>query len=149
MTFASLPRQELMLPETLELSGAESAWLADALPAFARLGFALDPFGPSTFVVRAIPASALGEEPLALLRDLVAEGCAGVGQSGTDAVMERLLQLLACRLAIKAGQRLKVEEIRSLLRQLDGLDRGSTCPHGRPLWRKLTVRELERFFGRA
>ena len=149
MTSASLSRQELMLPETLELSGAESAWLAETLPAFAQLGFALDPFGPTTFVVRAIPASALREEPLALLRDLVAEGCAGVGQPGINAVMERLLQLLACRLAVKAGQRLRVEEIRSLLHQLDGLDRSSTCPHGRPLWWKLTVREVERFFGRA
>jgi len=148
-TSASLSRQELMLPETLELSGAESAWLAETLPAFAQLGFALDPFGPTTFVVRGIPASALREEPLALLRELVAEGCAGVGQPGTDTVMERLLQLLACRLAVKAGQRLRVEEIRSLLHQLDGLDRSSTCPHGRPLWWKLTVREVERFFGRA
>jgi DNA mismatch repair protein MutL len=149
MTSASLPRQELMLPETLEVSGAESAWLAEALPAFAQLGFALDPFGPTTFVVRTIPASALREEPLALLRDLVAEGCAGLGPPGTDAVIGRLLQLLACRLAIKAGRRLKVEEIRSLLRKLDGLDRSSTCPHGRPLWWKLAVREVERFFGRA
>jgi DNA mismatch repair protein MutL len=149
MTSASLPRQELMLPETLELSGAESVWLAETLPAFAQLGFAVDPFGPTTFVVRAIPAAALREEPLALLRDLVAEGCAGFGQPETDAAMERLLQLLACRLAIKAGQRLRVEEMRALLRQLDGLDRSSTCPHGRPLWWKLTVREVERFFGRA
>ena len=149
MTSAPLPRQELMLPETLELNGAESAWLAESLPAFAKLGFALDPFGPTTFVLRAIPASALREEPLALLRDLVAEGCAGVAEPGTEAMMERLLQLLACRLAIKAGQRLRVEEIRSLLHQLDALDRSSTCPHGRPLWWKLTVREVARFFGRA
>jgi len=46
MTSASLPRQELMLPETLEVSGAESAWLAETLPAFAQLGFALDLSGP-------------------------------------------------------------------------------------------------------
>jgi DNA mismatch repair protein MutL len=149
ITAASLPRQELMLPETLELNGAESAWLAETLPAFTKLGFTIEPFGPTTFVVRAIPASALRQEPLAVLRDLVAEGCAGVGQPGTHAVMERLLQLLACRLAIKAGQRLEVEEIRFLLHQLDGLDRSSTCPHGRPLWWKLTIREVERFFGRT
>jgi DNA mismatch repair protein MutL len=149
MTSASLPRQELMLPETVELSGAESAWLAEALPRFALLGFVVEPFGPNTFVVRAVPASALREEPLALLRALVAEGCAAAGQPGTDTMMERLLQLLACRLAIKAGQRLTVQEIRSLLCQLDGLDRSSTCPHGRPLWWKLTMREVERLFGRA
>ncbi|HVO84484.1 MAG TPA: DNA mismatch repair endonuclease MutL [Syntrophobacteria bacterium] len=149
LTAASLPRQELLLPETLELNGAESAWLEETLPVFTQLGFAIEPFGPTTFVVRAIPASALREEPLALLRDLVAEGCAGVAEPGTHAVMEGLLQLLACRLAIKAGQRLEVEEMRSLLQQLDGLDRSSTCPHGRPLWWKLTIREVERFFGRA
>jgi DNA mismatch repair protein MutL len=144
-----LPRQDLMLPETLELTGEESAWLEECLPIMARLGFAVEPFGPTAFVVRAVPAAAIREEPLRLLRDLAAEGSGGVGQPGAETVLEKLLQLMACHLAIKAGRRLKPEEMTSLLAHLDALERSSTCPHGRPLWWKITVQEVERSFGRA
>jgi DNA mismatch repair protein MutL len=144
-----LPRQELMLPETLELTGAESAWLEESLPVVTRLGFTVEPFGATAFVVRAVPAAAIREEPLALLRDLVAEGSGGTGRPGAETVLEKLLQFLACRLAIKAGRRLKPEEMTSLLGHLDALERSSTCPHGRALWWKITVREVERSFGRA
>ena len=146
---APLRGQELMLPETLELTGAESAWLEESLPVVARLGFTVEPFGPAAFVVRAVPAAAIREEPLALLRDLVAEGSGGMGRPGVETVLEKLLQLMACRLAIKAGRRLKPEEMTSLLGHLDSLERSSTCPHGRALWWKITVRQVERSFGRA
>jgi DNA mismatch repair protein MutL len=146
---APLRRQELMVPESLELSGEESAWLEESLPLVTRLGFTVEPFGLTTFVVRAVPAAAVGEEPLALLRDLVAEGSGGMGRVGVETMLEKLLQLMACRLAIKAGRRLKPEEMTSLLGHLDSLERSSTCPHGRALWWKITVREVERSFGRA
>jgi DNA mismatch repair protein MutL len=68
---------------------------------------------------------------------------------GAGTVLEKLLQLMACRLAIKAGRRLKPEEMTSLLGHLDDLERSSTCPHGRALWWKITVREVERSFGRT
>ena len=148
-TSGPLPRQELMLPETLELPGAESAWLEESLAVVARLGFTVEPFGPTAFVVRAVPAAAIREEPLALLRDLVAEGSGGMGRPGVETVLEKLLQLMACRLAIKAGRCLKPAEMASLIGHLDALERSSTCPHGRALWWKITVREVERLFGRA
>jgi DNA mismatch repair protein MutL len=149
VSLAPLPRQELMLPETLDLTGEESAWLEESLPIVARLGFTVEPFGPAAFVVRAVPAAAIREEPLALLRDLVAQGSGGMVRPGAGTVLEKLLQLMACRLAIKAGRRLKPEEMTSLLGHLDDLERSSTCPHGRALWWKITVREVERSFGRT
>jgi DNA mismatch repair protein MutL len=124
-----------MITETVELTAEEAAWLEDSLPLFSRLGFRLEPFGSYTFIVRAVPAVVLRQEPLELLLELVAEGCKGVR--------------MACQIAIKAGQRLGREEIAALLQQLDGLDHCSTCPHGRPLWWKLTMGEVERMFGRA
>ena len=144
-----LASQILMVPETIELTGEETAWLRESLPLFSRLGFALEPFGHNTFVVQAVPAVALREEPQRLLLELVAAGCQGAGSLGAEALLEKLLQSMACRMAIKAGQRLGKDEMASLLQQLDGLDLSSTCPHGRPLWWKLTLGEVERMFGRA
>ncbi|MFP3869287.1 MAG: DNA mismatch repair endonuclease MutL [Syntrophobacteria bacterium] len=145
----SLAGQILMVPGTIEFTAEETAWLQDSLTLFSRLGFRLEFFGGRTFMVRAVPAALLRQEPLSLLQDLVAAGCGERIDPAPEAALESLLCWLACRLAIKAGQRLEREEITALLRQLDGLDYCSTCPHGRPLWWKFTMREVERIFHRT
>jgi DNA mismatch repair protein MutL len=144
-----LASQLLAVPETIEVTGKEAAWLEDSLPLFSRLGFGLEPFGTNTFVVRTVPAVALRQEPQGLLLELVASGCEGPKSLGPEALLEKLLQSMACRVAIKAGQKLGKDEMVTLLQKLDSLDISSTCPHGRPLWWKLTLNELERMFGRA
>ena len=144
-----LASQILMVPATIEVTGEEAAWLEDSLPMFSRLGFGLEPFGTNTFVVRAVPAVALRQEVQRLLLELVASGCEGARSLGAEALLENLLQSMACRVAIKAGQKMGKDEMVALVQQLDGLDLSSTCPHGRPLWWKLTLKELERMFGRV
>jgi DNA mismatch repair protein MutL len=144
-----LPSQILIVPETIEVTGEEAAWLEDSLPLFSRLGFGLEPFGTNTFVIRAVPAVALRQEVQRLLLELVASGCEGARSLGAEALLEKLLQSMACRVAIKAGQKMGKDEMVALLQKLDGLDLSSTCPHGRPLWWKITLEELERMFGRA
>ena len=144
-----LASQILVVPETIEVTGKEAAWLEDSLPLFSRLGFELEPFGTNTFVVRAVPAVATPQEAQRLLLDLVTSRCEGPKSLGTEDLLEKLLQSMACRVAIKAGQKLGKDEMAALLRKLDALDLSSTCPHGRPLWWKLTLNELERMFGRA
>ncbi|UCG20616.1 MAG: DNA mismatch repair endonuclease MutL [Deltaproteobacteria bacterium] len=144
-----LPSQILIVPETIEVTAEEAAWLEDSLPLFSRLGFELEPFGTNTFVIRAVPAVALRQEVQRLLLELVASGCEGARSLGAEALLEKLLQSMACRVAIKAGQKMGKDEIMALLKQLDGLDLSSTCPHGRPLWWKITLEELERMFDRA
>jgi DNA mismatch repair protein MutL len=148
-TAGQLASQILMVPETIELTAEEAVWLGKSLDLFEKLGFRLEPFGSNTFVVRAVPAAALRRKALGLLLDLVSAGCKGVSNPTPEALLENLLQSMACRVAVRAGQRLEREEISALLQQLDGLDHCSTCPHGRPLWWKLTVSELERMFGRG
>ncbi len=148
-TAGQLASQILMVPETVELTAKEAVWLEESLELFEKLGFRVEPFGSHTFVVRTVPAVALRREPLRLLLDLVSTGCMGVSEPSPEVLLENLLQSMACRVAIKAGQCLRREEIWTLLQQLDGLDHCSTCPHGRPLWWKLSVREVERMFGRT
>jgi DNA mismatch repair protein MutL len=148
-TGGSLASQVLAVPATIELTAEEGAWLEESLSLFERLGFGLDPFGANTFIIRAVPAMALRQDPVELLTDLVSVACAGGSDPSADMVLEKLLQSMACRLAIKAGKRLGQEEMVALMRQLDDLDLLSTCPHGRPLWWKLTMTDLERVFGRS
>ncbi len=148
-TSGRLASQILMVPETIELRAEEAVWLEESTELFEKLGFRVDPFGSHTFVVRTVPAVALGREPLGMFLDLVIAGCKGGSDPKPEVLLENLLQSMACRLAVKAGRRLGKQEMSTLLQQLDDLDHCSTCPHGRPLWWKLTVSEVERMFQRT
>ena len=85
------------------------------------------------------------EEFLRDLLDLLAEHVAG----STEKVLEKLLSTIACKAAVKAGQKLTLDEMDTLLARGSGADRSSACPHGRPTTLALTVAELEKQFKRT
>ena len=145
---AAPPSQLLALPQTLELTGAECAALAQSQELLEALGFRLEEFGGNSFLVRAVPASAAYREPLALLRDLAAD----LAESGLPAEAERARQELAarvaCHAALKAGQRLTAPEAADLLRDLLASSAPAVCPHGDPILVSFPVSQIDRRFGR-
>jgi DNA mismatch repair protein MutL len=92
-----------------------------------------------------VPALVADQDPAALLGDFL-----DLAEEGDPEVpmIERALEFMACRAAVKFGRRLAPEEIERLLRDADGLDFASACAHGRPTAIKLTLADLERFFQR-
>lgn len=142
------PRQALLFPRVVEVSPAQTAWVQDNLDLLAELGLVLEPFGGASFLLTAAPACLAGTDLEAAVLEAV-EAISPI-KSGTDpeAVRERARLALACRGAIKAGQTLSPEEMRSLLQQLDEVGSPATCPHGRPVWRLLSLPELHQMFRR-
>jgi DNA mismatch repair protein MutL len=142
-----IPAQTLLQPAAIELPTASARLLAEQLPVLARIGFQVEPFGPNTFLVRAIPALLSGSEPSAALRALVEdfEEDETPLQSEIEA---RIIARVCKRAAVKAGQTLSAEEQRALLLDLEGCQSPRTCPHGRPTMIHLSVDLLERQFGR-
>ena len=66
-----------------------------------------------------------------------------------DQVVDKLLALMACHGAIRAGQRLSKEEMVSLVEQLDEVEVPTNCPHGRPVFKRLSFYEIEKMFRRV
>ncbi|MGG5812237.1 DNA mismatch repair endonuclease MutL [Falsiroseomonas sp. CW058] len=140
--------QPLLLPAVVELPAADVARLLDRAADLARLGLEIEGFGPGAVLVRATPALLGAPEPAPILRDLAAE-LAEMGES--LALADRLdaaVARLACHGSIRAGRRMKPEEMAALLRQMEATPRAATCSHGRPTVLKLGKAELERLFGR-
>ncbi|MDJ0783159.1 MAG: DNA mismatch repair endonuclease MutL [Desulfosarcinaceae bacterium] len=140
--------QGLLLPETLELSHAEAEILERLQADMARMGLVVEPFGGTTFVIKAVPVI-LGKGAAAgIVRDVV-DRIAEVGfGSGVERVIESCLVTIACHRSIRAHQRLSEAEMKALLVQLGQCDNPAHCPHGRPTWVRWSVRELEKAFGR-
>jgi len=144
-----LESQKLLIPESFELTEAQ----ADALRANAelieKLGIELTPFGPKTMAVQAFPTLLAKAEPLDFVRDLIDL----LVDKGTNADAERLLDevlnMAACRAAVKAGQKLTDREIEQLLADKERTECAARCPHGRPTTIKFSTAELEKQFKRT
>ena len=140
--------QALLLPEVVELDEPSCDRLEERAGQLAEYGLALERFGPTAMLVRAVP-SVLGKGDVqALVRD-VADDLAHNG----DALLlgERLdlvLATMACHGSVRAGRTLSVAEMNALLREMEVTPRSGQCNHGRPTWVKLAHGDIEKLFGR-
>ncbi len=146
MVASGVERQPMLDPLVFDLSPEESAVIEQSLEELNRLGFELERFGPSSMLVRSVPAIAVGTDVQARLRDILKElGEGGVGSSWLDSVAVSV----ACHTSIRAGQSLSLPEMRELVEQLERTQQPRACGHGRPTMLRLTQDELERQFGRT
>ncbi|MFP3869111.1 MAG: DNA mismatch repair endonuclease MutL [Desulfobacteraceae bacterium] len=140
--------QPLLFPRPVELEAHQSAWLQDHLPIMRQAGIELEPFGGNTFLIIKVPACLMDQDLEALVLETVNALAPMKDMEDSTQVRERLRLTMSCRGAIKAGQRLTMEEMQQLLAQLDNLQISSHCPHGRPLWRLLSMEEIRQGFRR-
>ncbi len=143
-----LESQRLLVPRAVELSPAEAAALLANAELLDELGFEIEEFGTNTVLLRRYPTILQKANLEEVLRD-VADRLAGGGPAPTrQDLLDELLHSMACKAAIKAGQRLSDEEIRQLLAQRHLVENSHHCPHGRPTALLLSQAELDRQFGR-
>lgn len=144
-----IERQVLLFPPVLEFDFKEAAMLQERLPDLDRLGFELEPFGGRSYVLKGVPRLLGENECESLLRDVAAE-LSSLGSSGRiEEALESLLVTMACHGMIRANRPLAPLEIAALLRDLDGVDFSSHCPHGRPVVKRFALGEVERMFRRS
>lgn len=142
-----LGSQLLLEPATVQLPPAQAELLDGQLETLRELAFEIEPFGPNTYKVRAIPALLLGSDPEAALRAVV-EDFEEDEQPLEKELEAKLIARICKRIAVKAGQQLSPEAQRALLRDLEACEAPRTCPHGRPTMIHLSIDVLEKQFGR-
>jgi DNA mismatch repair protein MutL len=151
---AAAPSQGLVIPQTVELSRRGAEVLLAARTELAALGFDLESFGGTSFLVRAVPASVKLSDLAGYLAGLaaeLAEGDVRDARRSEEERRERLLATVACKAAVKAGERLAPQAAEDLLRRgLAPRPAGPlhTCPHGRPTCFLLDRAELAKRVGR-
>ena len=139
--------QNLLLPYELELSVKETRIALKKGHHLSRIGIDLEHFGGNTFLLRSHPA---------ILKNVqwdlfFPEFFAGLeeGEPGDEAVLDKLLTVMACHGAVRAGDHMTREEMTLLLMQLEEMDLPANCPHGRPVFKHFTYYEIEKMFKRV
>lgn len=145
---SSVESQKLLVPLPIELSNREIEVLLDNQDILTQLGFGIADFGKNTVLLDRYPVML----QKANMNDLILELAEALDAPGKKPdrrdLIDHLLHTMSCKAAIKAGQRLKPEEIGSLLEQRHLFNDTHHCPHGRPTALTLSQNELDRQFGR-
>lgn len=143
-----IARQCLLLPEVVELDEASARRLVERAGELEKLGLVLEPFGEGAVVVRETPAM-LGEvDAQGLVRDL-ADELAEMGDAhGLEERLSDVASTWACHGSVRAGRRLRAEEMNELLREMEATPHSGQCNHGRPTYVELKLKDIEKLFGR-
>jgi DNA mismatch repair protein MutL len=141
--------QRLLIPETLDLTPAQAAAFDQVLPELEANGFELGRLSGRTIALKAVPAilgAGTAQTLLLELLDAIEQDRKGLS---LDELHAEIAASLACRAAIKINMPLAPEKMRWLLDELLRMENPATCPHGRPIILRMTMREIERGFQRS
>jgi DNA mismatch repair protein MutL len=145
---SGVARQILLIPDIVELDEADVERLVAHAEELARYGVVLESFGPGAVALRETPAL-LGEiDGAGLVRDLAEH----ISEWDEALPLERRLMhvaaTMACHGSVRAGRRLKPQEMNALLREMEVTPNSGQCNHGRPTYVELKLTDIERLFGR-
>ncbi len=140
--------QGLLTPESVDLAPSRAQRVRDNLERLREMGFGLAEFGGDSFVVDALPAFLGPVSAASVLGEIAGSLDRGGPRAGTERWAEEQIAMAACKAAVKARDRLTVQEIERLVRDLAECEMPYTCPHGRPTLIHMGFDELRRKFGR-
>jgi DNA mismatch repair protein MutL len=145
----AMETQALLVPEPVDLTPAEAAAALEHRELLASLGMKIEPFGGDTLLIAAYPAMLANLSPVDVLRALLERFLCEGKQPDRRDLLDELLHTIACKAAIKAGDRLAPEEVAALLEQRHLVADAHHCPHGRPAALVFTREELDKQFKRV
>ncbi len=146
----NLESQRLLMPETIEVDPTQIELLDDLQPMLGRIGIEAQQIGPGSIGINAFSSLLFerGVEPGPFMRELLEKTANEGFNDNPEAALHEVLDMMACKAAIKAGDKLTAQEIADLLKQRGEIERSSNCPHGRPTTLRLSIQDLEKQFGR-
>ncbi len=144
---AGIESQRLLVPYSLELSTKETGIITEKGERLSRLGIEIEPFGGNAFLLRSFPALLKHVRWEQFFPELALE--LEEEKHDEEDILDRALTVMACHGAIRAGQVLTQQEMTHLLEQLEEMDLPTNCPHGRPVFKRLTYYEMEKMFKRV
>jgi len=144
-----LESQRLLIPPTLPASAAQIALLEQIQPMLRRIGIEADAIGPDAVAIHAFPSFLHRLDPADFVHQLLERGEQESLDLHEEELLHEILDMMACKAAVKAGDPLTPAEIEALLARRHLIDRSSNCPHGRPTTLRLSLHDLEKQFKRT
>jgi DNA mismatch repair protein MutL len=146
--YGQIKKQNLLSPIKIEINPKERLILEEKKEIISELGFELEHFGSGTYILRSVPVIVGKQQEKEILLDIIDELISFNKMKSIDSIKKKILSVMACRSAIKAGDILTNNQMKELLEKLFKCDFPSNCPHGRPAIIRFGFEEIEKRFKR-
>lgn len=140
--------QPLLFPQRLELDTIRAQTMHESLDFFGQAGFEIEHFGGNTFALKAVPAVLAKVKHEKMMADALDDFAEHGRSDRVEEAMESVLSRIACHTSVRGPHPLSTEECEALLVQMDEIDFKANCPHGRPVYYRIPLMELESSFDR-
>jgi DNA mismatch repair protein MutL len=149
LTRGPLESQRMLIPMLMPATPRRQEVVEAIGGLLRRLGIDVVPFGPDSVAIQAFPSFLSRLEPMEFVSQLLERGEAELLDLSPEELLHEVLDMMACKAAVKAGDPLTSGEIEAMLNRRHLVDRSSNCPHGRPTTLRLTLGDLEKQFKRT
>ena len=144
----AVQRQRLLMPVLIELLPEQMVTFAAIAEELERNGFEAEPFGPKTLAVKATPVGLEGKELERVLEEVLGVTEKSAQVENEELRRSRIAASIACHAAIKVNMPLEPAKIDWLLAELGKTEHPMSCPHGRPIALRYSLRDIQRAFQR-
>ena len=145
----NMVRQPLLVPVSISVSEAEADRAEESAAMFESIGLVVDRSGPTSLVIRELPALLKQEDVESLLRDVLSDLQSSGQSNRVEDHCDELLATMACHNSVRANRQLSIHEMNALLREMEVTDRADQCNHGRPTWTAISLPDLDKLFLRG
>jgi DNA mismatch repair protein MutL len=150
MTKTGVESQGLLTPEIVDLDEARFEAILGQKDTLSKLGLEIEAFGAGAIAVNAVPALISGKINTAqLINDITDELTDQQASNMLEEQLNEILSTMACHGAVRTGRRLNAAEMNALLRQMEQTPYSAQCNHGRPTYIELSLKDIEKLFGRT
>ena len=146
--FKRVGKQDLLKAISLELSKSEANGFEEMLPQINEMGFDVEKFGPSSFMIRSVPALLAGSEPKRI-REAIDDIVEGGSMKSAEEKHTYMMYTVACHSALRAGDKLTMAQMEFVIREMESIPNPYACVHGRPTVMTITPSELDKKFKRS
>jgi len=145
----NLQSQRSLIPEVIDVTPEQMAVVEAQTETLETLGVMLERFGPHSVAIQGFPVLLDQDAAITIVADLLGILAEQSGGISRVELMHSILDMMACKAAVKAGDSMTQDEIKSLLAQRNSIQQSGNCPHGRPTTLKLSLAQLEKMFKRT
>ena len=152
---SDLESQRLLTPVVINAGTQAQEQLDTLKPLLKRIGIEAELIGPGQVAVHAFPSFLFTRDvdPAPFMQQLLDRAAAGDFAStptlNEEAALHKVLDMMACKAAVKAGDRMSPDQLRALIAERDRIERSASCPHGRPTTVRVTLKDMEKYFHRT
>lgn len=144
----NLETQRLLVPQPVDLTSSEAAAVLEVQDELAGIGLGVESFGGSTVLITSYPSLLQSHNLAELIRVVVDQLAQGKQRPDPQDWLDHMMATMACKAAVKAGDRLSQAEMLALIEHRDLCRDAHHCPHGRPSWLVFSKEELDKKFKR-